>query len=54
MWDESYSTSDARVALKQSSYRRSIFLKHKDSVAASIILKTFLDHHEHDFMFPNE
>ena len=42
MWDESYSTSDARRMIKTSSTKLSTVIKNKDAVAASVILKSFL------------
>lgn len=42
MWDEEYSTSDARLAIKAMSGKKSMVIKHKDAVAASVILKNFL------------
>lgn len=42
MWDEEYSTSDARIAIKAVSGKKSTVIKHKDAVAASVILKNFL------------
>jgi RNase H-fold protein (predicted Holliday junction resolvase) len=42
MWDEEYSTSDARLAIKAVSGKKSTVIKHKDAVAASVILKSFL------------
>lgn len=42
MWDEEYSTSDARLAIKAVSGKKSTVIKHKDAVAASVILKDFL------------
>lgn len=42
MWDEEYSTSEAKAAIKSVSGKRNVVLKHKDAVAASIILKNFL------------
>jgi RNase H-fold protein (predicted Holliday junction resolvase) len=48
MWDEAYSTSEARHVIKAGSNKRSSFLKHKDSVAASLILKSFLKFHKND------
>ena len=42
MWDESYSTSDARRMIKTSSTKLSAVIKNKDAVAASVILKSFL------------
>jgi putative transcription antitermination factor YqgF len=43
MWDESYSTLGARTIANRTSGRRSVFLKHKDSMAAARILQDFLD-----------
>jgi putative holliday junction resolvase len=43
-WDEAYSTSEARRVIKSTSARRSVVLKHKDSVAAAIILQSFLEY----------
>jgi RNase H-fold protein (predicted Holliday junction resolvase) len=43
MWDEEYSTSEAKAAIKSVSGKRNVVLKHKDAVAASIILKNFLN-----------
>jgi putative holliday junction resolvase len=43
-WDEAYSTSEARRVIKSTSARRSVVLKHKDSVAAAIILQSFIDY----------
>ena len=42
MWDEEYSTSEAKAAIKSVSGKRSVVLKHKDAMAASIILRNFL------------
>lgn len=43
MWDEEYSTSEAKAAIKSVSGKKNVVLKHKDAVAASIILKNFLN-----------
>ena len=42
MWDESFSTSDARKIIKATSIRKSVTIKQKDAVAATVILKSFL------------
>ena len=42
MWDESYSTSIARAMIKTQSVKKSTAIKYKDSVAASVILRSFL------------
>mmetsp|Transcript_24081 Transcript_24081/g.23149 ORF Transcript_24081/g.23149 Transcript_24081/m.23149 type:complete len:207 (-) Transcript_24081:534-1154(-) len=48
MWDEAYSTSEARHVIKSASSKRSTIMKHKDSVAASLILKSFLKYNKND------
>lgn len=41
-WDESHSTIDARRIINAASSKRSVLLKRKDSVAASLILQSYL------------
>jgi len=42
LWDEQYSTMESRRLVAQSTDKRSVYLKHKDSVAAAVILQKFL------------
>ena len=42
LWDEQFSTMEARRFVAQSTSKRNIYLKHKDSVAAAVILQKFL------------
>ena len=42
-WDESFTTSEARALLKRSSGKRSVFLRNKDTLAASLILQRYLE-----------
>jgi RNase H-fold protein (predicted Holliday junction resolvase) len=42
LWDEQFSTMEARRFVAQSTSKRSIYLKHKDSMAAAVILQKFL------------
>ena len=44
LWDEAFTTAQARRAIKATSTKRRVLLKHKDSVAAGNILRSFLDH----------
>lgn len=46
LWDEQYSTMEARRLVGQSTNKRSLYLKHKDSVAAAVIMQKFLVHAE--------
>lgn len=43
-WDESFSTTNAKSIISQFSNKRSVRLKEKDSIAASLILESFLEH----------
>jgi RNase H-fold protein (predicted Holliday junction resolvase) len=42
LWDEQYSTMEARRLAAQKSNKRSVFVKNKDSLAAAVIMKKFL------------
>lgn len=42
LWDEQYSTMEARRIAAQRSNKRSVFVKNKDSLAAAVIMKKLL------------
>ena len=42
LWDESFTTSQARRSIKSTSMKRKVMMKHKDAVAAGHILRSFL------------
>lgn len=44
-WSEYRSTTKSRAIMRSFSNRVSVIKKHKDQMAASIILQSFLDHH---------
>lgn len=49
LWDEYGSTVEGRRLVKQTSTKRSVYLKQKDSIAASVILQEFLLHSEEEY-----
>jgi RNase H-fold protein (predicted Holliday junction resolvase) len=51
LWDEQYSTMEGRRLVASATSKRSVYLKRKDSIAASVILSKFLAHSE---MVPQE
>ncbi len=46
LWDEQYSTMEGRRLVAQTTSKRSVYLKRKDSMAASVIMQKFLMYKE--------
>ncbi|MBF0274901.1 MAG: Holliday junction resolvase RuvX [Nitrospinae bacterium] len=49
LWDERYSTQEAETRLSQIVQTKKKMKKHLDSIAAQIILQSYLDHHSNGF-----
>ena len=48
LWDEHNSTMESRRHVARTTNKRSVFMKHKDSMAAAVILQKMMEHHNNE------